>query len=183
MIALRRSPPRRPGGFTLIELLIAMVVMLIGLLGIWRLHNATLLADANAHRLGLATSLAHDALEKLMVEPWLSNYVNQDLDPSAGPCGGTFPPSSEDGLEPLPCAVDPAASYVNGLGSVDEALGPAMFLRTYHVDWVVGSDDRIVISVRVTYLDNATGKRHGVTVASTRTVDRYDPLNLGGESG
>lgn len=180
MIALRH---RRARGFTLIELLIAMTVMLIGLLGIWRLHSATMLADANAHRLGLATSLAHDSLEKLMTEPWLSNYVNQDLDPSAGPCGGTFPANSVDGLEPLPCAVDAGAAFVNGLGSVDESLGPAMFLRTYHVDWVAGSDDRIVISVRVTYLDNATDKRHGVTLASTRTVDRYDPLGLGGESG
>jgi prepilin-type N-terminal cleavage/methylation domain-containing protein len=185
MNSLRRS--RRPAaGFTLLELLIAMAVLLVGLLALWQLHGATLLADANAHRLGMSTLLAQDAMEKLMSETFVSRdqYINPDIDPAGAlGCGSDFPNADGDGLDNLPCGVDGVDVRVNSLGSTDPALGAAMFLRTYHVEFVPGETDRIVISVRVTYDEALTGKRHGVTIASTRSVDRYDPMGLAGDSG
>lgn len=185
MNAPRRSS-RRARGFTLIELMIALACLLVGLLALWQLHGATLLADANAHRLGMATMLAQDAMEKLMAETFISRdqYTNPDVDPAGAlGCGIAFPASDADGLDSLPCGVDGVGTLVNSLGTTDATQGPAMFLRTYHVDFVPGETDRIVITTRVTYEEALTGKRHGVTLAATRSVDRYDPMDLGGDSG
>lgn len=184
---LRAPSTRRPAdaGFTLIELLIALAVMMIGLLALWSMHNAAITSNANAYRLGIATTLAQDAMEGLL------NEVFMQSDLSAGGnsvalgtnCQIAFPPASVDGLEPLGCNVELQAPdigvplRVNGLGNTNAGLGPVIFLRTYQVDALTtdSGSDRIRIRVRVTYDDNATAKRHGVTIGTTRLADRYNP--------
>jgi len=163
-------------GFTLIELLLAMLVMTFGLLALWALHAASIEASGRAYRLGMATTLAQDAMEKLMSESFLANDpsgVNPDLAPM-----GSFPAVDADGLDALPGAVDGIGIRVNSLGSTNSNFGPTIYLRTYHTEFVGAETDRVLIRVRVTYED-ATARRHGVTLAATRLVDRYDPLGLG----
>lgn len=175
-----RKSRQRSGGFTLLELLIAMAVLLIGLLALWGLHSAAITSNANAYRLGISTILAQDALEQIYGETYISAslYSNPDLDTTT--CGGAFPAVTIDGLEELPCYVDGSTIRVNGLGGTDATMGPVIYLRTYHLEDVVGSvNARLLIRVRVTYEDPHTGKRHGVTMGTTRTVDGYDPQNLG----
>ncbi len=172
---LRRRSNQR--GFTLIELLIAMVVMTIGLLALWSMHNAALASNANAYRLGLATTLAQDGLERLMRETMQDAQFasNNSALLQTATCGGIFPPLATDGLEDLPCSFDQSLR-VNGLGNSDSSEGPTIFLRTYHLeDIAVGQgQDRLLIRVRVTYVDSA-GTRHGVTIGTTRTADQYNP--------
>jgi|GEM_PF-1251453 len=172
----RRAEGQRRRGFTLIELLIAMVVMTFGLLALWALHAASLQANARSYRLGISTTLAQDAMEKLMSETFISNDpagVNPDLAPM-----GVYPAADADGLDDLPGAIDGLAVRVNSLGSTNTAFGPAMFLRTYHSQFATTQTDRVLLRVRVTYFDDA-GRRHGVTLASTRLMNRYDPLGIG----
>lgn len=172
----RRDRFERTRGFTLIELLLAMVVMTFGLLALWALHAASIQASARSYRLGIATALAQDAMEKLMSEPFLSNDpsgTNPDLAPM-----GLFPAVDADGLDDLPGAIDGLGVLVNGLGNTNTTFGPALFLRTYHSQFVGTETDRILLRVRVTYYDDAA-KRHGVTLAATRLVNRYDPLGVG----
>lgn len=170
----RRSTQR---GFTLIELLIAMVVMTIGLLALWSMHNAALASNANAYRLGLATTLAQDGLERLMRETYQDTQfaTNNSALLDTATCGGVFPPLAVDGLEDLPCSFDQSLR-VNGLGNPNAAEGPVVFLRTYHLENIAAGQgqDRLLIRVRVTYVD-AAGTRHGVTIGTTRTADQYNP--------
>ena len=168
---------RCESGFTLIELMIAMAVLVVGLLALWSLHAASIDASSRAYRLGISTMLAQDGMEDLLTETWIAN------DP--GNCNGDytamalFPASAADGLDDLPGLVDGALGQrVNSLGSILPALGPTMFLRTYHVQLAGTESDQVLLRVRVTYIDDA-GKRHGVTLATTRLQDRYDPNNCG----
>lgn len=178
-----RSPRRSAAGFTLIELLIALAVMLVGLLALWSMHNAAITSNANAYRLGIATTLAQDAMEGLMNEV----YISPDLAASAASMGGNceiaLPVVTVDGLEPLGCNVEllgpdvGSPVRVNGLGNTNASLGPVIYLRTYQLD-VLATDsgaNRVRIRVRVTYDESQTAKRHGVTLASTRLADRYNP--------
>ncbi len=175
----RRSPAQsdRAHGFTLIELLIALVVMMVGLLALWSLHASAIGASGRAYRLGICTMLAQDGLEDLLTETWISN--------DSGTCNadyavmGTFPATAADGLDDLPGLVDGTLGQrVNSLGSTLASQGPTMFLRTYHVQLVGTESDQVLIRVRVSYIDVA-GKRHGVTLATTRLQDRYDPNSCG----
>jgi len=174
---LRTPRSSSPSGFTLIELMIAMAVLLIGMVALWTLHAAAITSNANAYRLGISTVLAQDLLEQLYGETWMVSYPNPDLDTAL--CGGAFPAATTDGLEDLPCTKDGASVRVNGLGNVDATLGPVMYLRTYHLETMAGGVDRVLIRVRVTYEEPNTGKRHGVTMGTTRMADGYDPLDLG----
>lgn len=174
---LRRPRRRQARGFTLIELLIAMAVMMIGMLALWSLHGAAIQSNANAYRLGISTVLAQDALEQLYGETWMVSYANPDL--SDVTCGGAWPAADADGLDQLPCFIDGSGIRVNGLGNVNATLGPVMYLRTYHVETMTGGVDRVFLRVRVTYEDPHSGKRHGVTMGTTRMADGYDPLDLG----
>jgi len=162
-------------------MMIAMAVLLIGLVSLWSLHAYAMAANANSYRLGISTMLAQDALEKLMAETHVPGYTNPDLNPAAY---GSYPAVTTDGLENLPGAMDGVGVRVNGLGNTDTSQGPAIYLRTFHVGLVnVASADQLLIRVRVTYDDPHTAKRHGVTIATTRLADGYDPLGLGPSTG
>ncbi len=183
---IRISPLRaRQAGFTLIELLIALAVMIVGLLALWSMHNAALSSNANAYKLGIATVLAQDAMEGLMNEVYLEPALNPGGNSAAlgAICQIAVPLPSVDGLEALGCNAELLAPdvgtplRVNGLGNQDSSLGPVIYHRTYQVTPMTTSTGvaQITIRVRVTYEDNATARRHGVTMGSTRTANRYNP--------
>ena len=69
---------RKNTGFTLIETLIAMVILAIGILGIWKMHTAVYSTDAYSNHLSQATSLANEQLEDLKAAGYssLSNGSN-----------------------------------------------------------------------------------------------------------
>jgi prepilin-type N-terminal cleavage/methylation domain-containing protein len=177
MSSLLRTPRRSVGrGFTLLEMLIAMAVLVIGMASLWSLHTYALAANANSYRIGISTMLAQDSLEKLMAETHVPGYTNPDLNPALY---GIYPPATVDGLEDLTGYMDGVGIRVNGLANVDVSQGPTMYLRTFHVAYVnVASTDQLLIRVRVTYDDPHTNKRHGVTLATTRLTDGYDPMGL-----
>jgi prepilin-type N-terminal cleavage/methylation domain-containing protein len=182
---IRTSSPRGQRGFTLIELLIALAVMMVGLLALWSMHSAALSSNANAYKLGIATILAQDGMEGLMNEVYMQDTLSAGGNSAALGinCQIPMPAASVDGLEPLGCNMELLAPdsgipvRVNGLGNVDVSLGPVIYLRTYQVTVMTTPTgaDRITIRTRVTYEDNATSKRHGVTMGSTRLADRYNP--------
>ena len=173
-----RARQTRLAGFTLIELLIALAVLLIGLLALWRLQAAAIASNANSYRLGLATTLAQDGLEQLMGQTYVAGYIDPDLNCAAMPA---FPPATVDGLETL-CPLD-GGLRVNGLGSTNAGLGPTIFLRSFHTQQVTsGAANRLLIRVRVTYGSPHTNKRHGVTVGATRMLDSWDPLDRSPDS-
>mgnify|MGYP001219179846 CR=1 FL=1 len=160
------------------ELLIALAVMLIGLLALWRLQAAAIASNANSYRLGLATTLAQDGLEQLMGQTYVAGYVDPDLRCTAIP---TFPAAAVDGLETL-CPLD-GGLRVNSLGNTNVTLGPTIFLRSFHTQNLTsGNAARLLIRVRVTYEEPNTGKRHGVTVGATRMLDSWDPLDRSPDS-
>ncbi len=176
--AIARSRQPRLAGFTLIELLIALAVMLIGLLALWRLQAAAIASNANSYRLGLATTLAQDGLEQLMGQTYVAGFIDPDLNCAALP---TFPPASVDGLETL-CPLD-GGLRVNGLGNTNVSLGPTIFLRSFHTQQLTsGNASRLLIRVRVTYGNPNSRKRHGVTVGTTRLLDSWDPLDRSPDS-
>ncbi len=153
-----------------------MAVLLIGLVSLWSLHAYAMAANANSYRLGISTMLAQDVLEKLMAETHVPGYTNPDLNPAVY---GIYPPATVDGLEDLTGYMDGVGIRVNGLGNTNSADGPLIYLRTFHVAYVdIAAADQLLIRVRVTYDDPHTAKRHGVTIASTRLTDGYDPMGL-----
>ncbi len=185
MLRSSRQRRRADRGFTLIELLIALAVMMIGLLALWSMHNAAITSNANAYKLGIATTLAQDAMEGLLNEVFMQSDLSGGGNSVAlgTNCQIALPPASVDGLEYLGCNVELQAPdvgvpvLVNGLGNTNSGLGPVIFHRTYQVDTLTttSGSDRLRIRVRVTYEDNATSKRHGVTIGTTRLADRYNP--------
>lgn len=167
------------GGFTLIELMIALGILLVGLLALWSLQATAVANTSNAYRLGLATTLAQDTLEQLE-EAVLAVNGESTLFTT---CTGAIPADPTNPLAELPCAYDDirmgsVGLFVNAMGSLDASLGPVIFRRTYlNEDISTGTMPRYRITVRVTYFDTATNKTHGVTVATTRSADRYNPAN------
>jgi len=169
---LHANTSERQQGFTLIELLIAMAVMVVGLLALWSLHGASISASGKAYRLGISTMLAQDAMEDLMAETWIANGGACNADYAVM---GTFPSAAADGLDDLPGLIDGTIGQrVNSLGTAAGGMGPTIYLRTYHVQAVGTDADQVLLRVRVTYID-VTGRRHGVTLATTRLQDRYNP--------
>lgn len=57
-------------GFTLIEVLVATVILSLGLLGLARVHIATIQVNTIASRLTQATTLAQDRVEQLLALPY-----------------------------------------------------------------------------------------------------------------
>ena len=176
---MRPIPPVRAHGsrgFTLIELMIAMAVLTLGLLALWSLHTASIQASARSYRLGICTMLAQDSMEKMMAETFIANDpngVNPDL-----AAMGVFPAADADGLDDLLGFIDGVGVRVNSLGNTDASLGPTLYLRSFHVQNLDAETDRLLLHTRVTYIDDG-GRRHGVTLAATRLVDRYDPAGQG----
>jgi prepilin-type N-terminal cleavage/methylation domain-containing protein len=176
--SIQRLGRTRVAGFTLIELLLALTILLIGLTALWRLQATAIASNANAYRLGLATILAQDGLEQLMGQTYVAGYIDPDLNCAALP---NFPAATVDGLETL-CPLD-GGLRVNGLGNTTVALGPTIFLRSFHsMPLTAGNPNRLLLRVRVTYGNPHTGKRHGVTIGATRLLDSWDPLDRSPDS-
>ncbi len=62
---MARRPRPRPRGSTLIELMIAMAVLAVGLLAMWRLHVVGLTSNAAGRRNTVATAIARELVSGL----------------------------------------------------------------------------------------------------------------------
>ncbi len=155
-------------GVTLIESLIAMVVLTIGLLGLFVLHQTALHSSAHAFRVNVATWLAEDGMEYLLTREY--NVQTQDALLAAS---GTDPTTTTDPYVTLGRYLPGEAlgTLVNGMGGSDATYGSAIFQRSYHVEAMETDGSRIMLKVRVSFDDPYTGKTHGVTVGQSRSYD------------
>ncbi len=67
-------------GFTLVEALIALTVLMLGLLGLWRLHIATFRSDLRSHKAYVATQLAAAKVEELKAAGYSSLTPGSNAD-------------------------------------------------------------------------------------------------------
>lgn len=63
-------------GYTLIELMIALMILAVGILGIWSMHGTAIRGNAQAMWITEGAALASDQVEKLM----RMDYDDADLD-------------------------------------------------------------------------------------------------------
>jgi prepilin-type N-terminal cleavage/methylation domain-containing protein len=72
-------------GFSLIELMIALVVLAVGVLGVWSMQYTAIEGNTTAKRITEAGGLAADRVEKLMRLP----YLTDSNDPNSFPADMT----------------------------------------------------------------------------------------------
>lgn len=79
------SAKRENGGFTLVEVLIAMMILLIGLLGIAKMQIMAMKGNQHARESTEKTVTANSIMEWLVAQPFGSNNLrvdDDDLDPT-----------------------------------------------------------------------------------------------------
>ena len=76
-------PKAGPGdaGFTLMELMISLLILAIGILGIWSMQGTAIRGNAQAKWITQGAALAADQVEKLM----RMDYDDADVDPAGNP--------------------------------------------------------------------------------------------------
>ncbi|MCK6526148.1 prepilin-type N-terminal cleavage/methylation domain-containing protein [Myxococcota bacterium] len=162
---------RGEAGVTLVEALIAMVVLTVGILGLFVLHNTALHSNATAYRFNVATLLAEDAMEYLLS----LDFNPESQDAVIVPDGSVDDTSPADPLKPFSRSLPGESGILlNAMGSTDGDFGTPIYTRSYVTEYVDATDaSRIALKVRVTFENPANGARQGVTVAQTRTLDTY----------
>ena len=173
----RRLSWTRRGGFTLIEVMIAMAVMLFGVISLIALQTASVSATGNSYRMTSATGLAQDALERMVrLDFYVDQLLNTVVDPVILPGPGWPAPCLCPGdPQDLPALTD-GGLEVNAFGNTNANLGPLMFTRTHFTRFVNPvQPSRLEIFVRVTWSDPNSGKRHGVTISTIRSLNRFSP--------
>jgi len=169
-----RRLPIRPGaeeGLTIIESMIALSILSIGLLSLFALHQSAITATQLSFRTSEATYLAQDVMDNLMAETFTRDNTQ---------ASGKFAQTSDNTN-----STDPYAEFghgywsdsgaVNCLGPVGAGGGETMFTRTYSVEPTGDTTGRMVLKARVSFQMKETGKKHGVTLISSRSYDMYDP--------
>ena len=68
-------------GYTLIELMIALMILAIGVMGIWSMQGVAIKSNSTARKVTDASAMCSDQFEKLMSLP----YDDPDLTPGAHP--------------------------------------------------------------------------------------------------
>jgi type II secretory pathway pseudopilin PulG len=79
-----RSEERQEGGFTLIEALIAIIILMVGLLGISQLFIAATSSNSIANRATASASIASREMERLKAIPFIDGRLNE---------GGNYQPA------------------------------------------------------------------------------------------
>ncbi len=158
-------------GLTLIEAIFALVILTVGLLALFALHQAALSAAQLSFRMSEATILAQDMMDQLNASEYIRGGTNTALahdDPD--------PTDSDNPLIDLPNNfTGTVGGQVNCLGQTGGGGGASIYTPTYNVE-LFGGDTygRAVIKTRVTFLMSEAGVNlHGVTLAQTRSYDRY----------
>lgn len=172
---VRRAFPRGARddrGLTLIEAMFALMILTVGLLSLYALHHAAITATQLSFRTSEATFLAQDMMDQLMA----AEYTREN--PHDG-SGDTFeatvhPSDPSDPLADYGHWFDGENVTVGCLGAVGAGGGAAIYTRTYDIEHI--TDDvygRMIIRARATFQMGETSKKHGVTLISTRSYDRY----------
>ena len=163
--------PRAEDGVTLIEAMLAMTILTVGLLSLFSLHHAAFTATQLSFRTSEATYLAQDMMDELMAwEYTRTNPHNVGNGVFAGTTDGT---DADNPFMEYEHAFN--ASPVGCLGTDGGGDGLPMYTRTYDVQHITGDQyGRMVLRARVSFRMQETGKRHGVTLISTRSWDRYE---------
>ncbi len=163
---------RNDRGMTLIEAIFALVILTVGLLSLYALHHAAITATQLSFRISEATFLAQDMMDQLMA----SEYTRTN--PHVG-SGDTFeatvhPSDPDDPLSDYGHPFDGLGVTVGCLGAVGSGGGAAIYTRTYDVEHITDDDyGRMILRARTTFEMGETNKKHGVTLISTRSYDRY----------
>lgn len=175
-----RPQRRHSGGFSILEVIIAMTVLALALLGLFSLHNLALGSNWYAVRMNTSSMLARQQMEFLMNVPLPAGGA---VSPLLTDGGAANPTTATDPLAylPLPNAGS-APDPINALGTADGADGPLIYYRTWDVENLPGlGTDVILLTVRVSFQDNAFGgRRSGVTISSMRYKDVEDYTAGGG---
>ncbi len=159
-------------GMTLIEAMFALVILTVGLLSLYALHHAAITATQLSFRTSEATFLAQDMMDQLMA----AEYTREN--PHNG-SGETFeatvhPSDPSDPLADFGHWFDGENVTVGCLGAVGAGGGQAIYSRTYDVEHIADDDyGRMIVRARTTFQMGETTKKHGVTLISTRSYDRY----------
>lgn len=158
-------------GLTLIEAIFALVILTIGLLALFALHQAALSAAQLSFRMSESTILAQDMMDQLNAAEYTRNGTNTALNHNDT--------DSTDADNPL---IDLANNFtgtgggkVNCLAQSGGGGGMAIYTPTYSVEPIAGDTyGRTLIKARVTFQMSEAGVNlHGVTLAQTRSYDRY----------
>lgn len=70
-----RAPPGDPKGFSIIESMVAMVVIMVGILGLYSGFRVTVQANAKGRKISQATEVASAVAHSLAVAAWDSNAL------------------------------------------------------------------------------------------------------------
>ncbi len=159
-------------GVTLIEAVFALVILTVGLLSLYALHHAAITATQLSFRMSEATFLAQDMMDQLNA----AEYTRENPHTASGETfeGTTHPTDPDDPLADYEHYFDGDGVKVGCLGAVGSGGGAAIYTRTYDIEHIADDDyGRMIIRARASFQMGETGKKHGVTLISTRSYDRY----------
>ncbi len=133
-------------GFSLLEVLIALVILALGLLALGNMQVMGIGGNSSGQKITTATTLAQDAMEKLM-----------NLDYAALPVVDTVGANFDTDF----------TVYNGGVGAASKTYMGVDYVRTYSIDRDFPVADVATIQVTVTWLDQA-GNPHSVTETSAK---------------
>ncbi len=94
----RFRTPDQNGGFTLIEVMIAMVVLLIGMLGVLGMQYFSIGGNATSREIRIATHLSQEMIEQLKGTPYPNlTLVSPGTDNPMPPSGDPFTDAATSG--------------------------------------------------------------------------------------
>ncbi len=143
-------------GFTLVEVLVALIILVIGLLGVALLQVTSISGNTFSREMATATTLAQDLLEKLKTLEWTETFMDDAL--SAGPH-----PIAVDLLRDLDGDGNPPFLSVGittdniiderGLGAINPNHGVLLYTRLWSVQDDTPALNMKTITVTVSWKD------------------------------
>ncbi len=132
-------------GFSLLEVMIALVILAIGLLGLSQMQIIGISGNVSGQKLTTATTLAQDALEKLMN----LNYSSLPIDEGTHNFDTDFP------------------IYNGGVAAAYKTFKGVNYTRNYiaDIDFPIANTATIVVTIN--WVDK-NGKSHSVSESSVR---------------
>lgn len=137
---------QKQGGFTLIEVLIAMVVLVIGVLGVEALQTHSATGNARAQRITEATNIAAARLEVLKSLPYTAPELQDN----------TSNPASTQGVSGLNDPLPPGGWTSDLINYPPDQPTTPIVVGNYNVYWNIAPNSPVqgVKTVRVIVVNN-----------------------------